>query len=171
MAQLAALSALSEVKAEMRYLPGQEHYLLTEPRSGAFAFTRMWPMVSPIEATVPGGVTVATDGNIALQRLTISPRECRIEMDYAPYLQLNREGQPLDGRAKALLVFGMPRAPSALLHGKEYAGKVESVSLSGKAAYIIPLFGDDPAQVKQGIEQRYAQAMETLARGGRPASP
>ena len=163
MAQLVAMSALTEVRAEMKYLPGQEHYQLTEPRSGAIAFTRMWPMVSPIEATVPGRATVATDGNLALQRLTISKRERRIEIDYAPYLQKAREGQPLENRAKALLVFGMDRAPSALLHGKEYEGKVESVTIDGQAAHIIPLFGDEPTQVKKGLERRYRRAMAALA--------
>ena len=165
MVQLAALSALTEVRAEMKYLPGQEHYLLTEPRSGAFAFTRMWPMVSPIEATVPGGVTVATDGNLALQRLTISPRECRIEMDYAPYLQKQRDGQPLDDRAQALLVFGMEKAPSAMLHGKEYTSEVGSVTIGDREAHLIPLFGDPIAKVKRGIDKRYAEAMKRLAAG------
>jgi len=165
MAQLAALSALTEAKAEMKYLPGQEHYLLTEPRSGAYAFTRMWPMVSPIEATVPGGATVATDGDIALQRLTISPRECRIEMDYAPYLQRQKDGKPLEGRAQALLVFGMEKPPSALLHGKEYTGEVGTVTIGDREAYLIPLFGDPVAKVKRGLEKRYGEAMKRLSAG------
>jgi hypothetical protein len=162
MAQLSALSALSSLRARMRYLPGQEHYLLTEPRSGAVAFTRMWPMVSPIEATTPDGVIVATDGQLALQRITVSKRDNRVEIDYAPYLQKTREGQPLERRATALLIFGMDRPPSALLHGKEYTGKVESVTIGGRNAYLVPLFGDDPAKVKDGIEKRHAEAMAQL---------
>lgn len=161
--QLTALSALSKVDAVMRYESG-EHYLLTEPRGGAFAFTRLWPGESVIEATAPGGVTVATDGRIALQRLTVSPRESRIEIDYAPYLQRKKSGGPIDNRATALLVFGMDKAPSANLHGKEYTGKVESVRIDGKQAWIIPLFGDDPDEVKKGIAGRYAKAMSALAK-------
>src|SRR5208283_2785467 len=33
--QLSEMSALTRVEAQMKYEPGQEHYLLTEPRSGA----------------------------------------------------------------------------------------------------------------------------------------
>ena len=162
-AQATALQTQVSAQAFMRYKAGQEHYQLTEPRNGAYEFWRQWPGASAIEATVPNGVTVATDGDIALQRLLVSPKERRIEIDYAPYLQRNQNGDPIPNRAKALLVFGLEQAPTALLHGKEYAGTVERVTVNGKPAYLIPLFGDDPAALKADLETRYGAAMKTLA--------
>ena len=161
MDELASLSAVTSVDASMRYESG-EHYLLTEPRSGAYAFTRLWPGESAFEARVPGGVTVATDGRIALQRLVVSPRERLVEMDYAPYLQRKKDGQPIDNRAQALLVAGTGAAPKAILHGKEYTGAVESVIIEEREYYIIPLFGDDPAAAKKGVAERYAATMRML---------
>ncbi len=156
------LNTTVTAQAWMRYKAGQEHYQLTEPRNGAFEFWRQWPGTSAIEAQVPGNVIVATDGDIALQRLLISPKENRIEIDYAPYMQRNQNGDPIPNRAKALLVFGMDKAPTALLHGKEFVGTAERVSVNGKDAYIIPLFGDDPTIVKQDMEIRYKAAMDSL---------
>jgi len=158
----AAMQTLVTARAKLRYKAGQEHYLLTEPRSGAFEFWRLWPGESAIEATIPDGVSVATDGNVALQRLIVSAKEHRVEIDYAPYLQVDRDGNPIKDRAKALLIFGMEQAPTALLHGKEYTATPISVTINGKPAWLIPLFGDDPATVKQGVEARYTAAMGTL---------
>jgi hypothetical protein len=161
-AQAAAFQTAVTAQARLRYKVGQEHYQLTEPRSGAFEFWRQWPNPGPIEATVPGNVVVATDGDIALQRLLVSPQEHRVEIDYAPYLQRDPAGNPIPNRAKALLVFGMDAAPTALLHGKEYAAPATPVTVNGKPAYLIPLFGDDPAALKDGLEKRYADAMGAL---------
>ena len=162
--QATAMKTLVTAQAKLRYKAGQEHYQLTEPREGAFEFWRLWPGESAIEATIPGGVMVATDGNIALQRLLISAKDSRLEVDYAPYLQVDKDGNPIKDRAKALLIFGLDKAPTALLHGKEYAGTVETVTITGKPAWLIPLYGDDPATAKKGVEARYTAAMGTLPR-------
>jgi hypothetical protein len=160
--QETALQTTVAAQAWLRYKAKQEHYVLTEPRNGAFSFWRQWPGNCAIEAGIPGGMVVATDGDIALQRIILSARERRVEVDYAPYLQQDRDGNPIPSRAKALLVFGLDQAPSVRLHNDEYKGAVESVTINGKQAYLIPLFGDDPAALKAGIEQRYADAMATL---------
>ncbi len=160
--QAAALTTTVAAQAWLRYKAKQEHYVLTEPRSGAFSFWRQWPGNCAIEAGIPGGMVVATDGDIALQRLILSARERRVEVDYAPYLQQDRDGNPIPNRAKALLVFGLDQPPSVRLHHDEYTGAVERVTINGTPAYLIPLFGDDPAALKAGVEQRYAEAMATL---------
>lgn len=149
------------IAARLRYESG-EHYILTEPRSGAYSFWRQWPGESVYEAIVPGDVRVVTDGKLALQKIVISPRESRVEIDYAPYLQVNKEGQPIANRAKALVVFGMEKAPTASLHGKEFKGRPEAVTIQGKPAWIIPLFDDPPAQLKAGIEERCAATLKAL---------
>ena len=158
----AALASAVTAAASMRYKVGQEHYILTEPENGTWSFWRQWPGESSYDIAVPDGVRVATDGNVALQRILINPRECRILMDYAPYLQMDRDGNPIKDRAKALLVFGMAKAPAVTLHGRKYEGALESVTIDGKPAFLIPLFGEDPAKVKDGIEKRYADAMAAL---------
>ncbi len=157
-----ALSNTVTTAANMRYKAGQEHYMLTEPENGTFSFWRQWPGESPIEVTVPGGVRVAMDGNLALQRILVNPKECRIQVDYAPYLQRDKDGKPIKDRAKALLVFGMAKAPAVILHGKPYAGALETATIGTETAYLVPLFGDSAAEVKKGLETRVAQAMKEL---------
>ncbi|HOS44798.1 MAG TPA: hypothetical protein PK794_14005, partial [Armatimonadota bacterium] len=73
--QAAALTTTVAAQAWLRYKAKQEHYVLTEPRSGAFSFWRQWPGNCAIEAGIPGGMVVATDGDIALQRLILSARD------------------------------------------------------------------------------------------------
>jgi hypothetical protein len=160
--QAEAFKTSVEAQAFMRYKAGQEHYLLTEPRSGAFSFWRQWPGESPLDASVPGGVRVVTDGHIALQRLIVSARESRVELDFAPYLQRDKDGNPIKDRATALLVFGMAQAPSVRVHGTDYAGPATAVTIDGKPAWLIPLFGDEPSKLAAGVETRYRQALTVL---------
>lgn len=161
--QLAAMSALVTAQARMRYKPAQEHYMLTEPENGTFSFWRQWPGESPVEITVPGGVRVALDGSIALQRMLVNAAECRIQVDYAPYLQKDKDGNPIKDRAKALLVFGMAKPPAVILHGKTYDAVPETVTIGKETAYLVPLFGDKPGDIKAGLDERYAKALKELA--------
>ncbi len=39
----------------MRYIPGQEHYVLTYPKPGAVSFWRCWPMESPVDVLLANG--------------------------------------------------------------------------------------------------------------------
>jgi len=166
-ARTKAFAQTAGIPARMRFLKGQEHYILTEPKSGSYSFWRNWPSPSPIEVTAPG-VRLATDGRLALQRIVVSPAESHILVDYAPYLQRNKaDGKPIDGRATALLVFGMAKPPTTVLHGRRYVSKGETVTIDGRKAYIIPLFGQAPERLRRGIAARYAQAMKALAQSER----
>lgn len=158
----AALSTQVTTAARMRYKSDQEHYILTEPENGTWSFWRQWPGESPYDITVPGDVRLATDGNVALQRILVNAKECRIQIDYAPYLQQDKDGKPIKNRAEALLVFGMAKAPAVILHGKKYEGVVDTVTVDGKPAFLIPLFGNEPAKIKDGLEKRFADAMAVL---------
>jgi len=148
--------------ASLRYESG-EHYLLSEPSPGAYSFWRQWPGPSPVQALLPNDVSVTTDGAIALQRLTVDPVKHAIAIDYAPYLQQDKDGKPLPGRAQALVVLGFTKPPTTTLHGKPYAGKVATVTLDGRTAYIVPLFGDEPDAVAKEVEGRYRAVVKTLA--------
>lgn len=157
----AALRNAATTDARLRYDTG-EHYILTEPRIGAYRFWRQWPNESFLAAELPGGVAVRCDGRLALQALTVAPAEGRIEVDYAPYLQVDKDGNPIKGRAKALLVFGLEKPPVVVLHGKPFAGTPEKVELGGATAWAVPLFDEAPAAVKTGLAERYAATLKAL---------
>jgi len=157
----AAFAAAPDAGAKLLYERG-EHYMLTEPRAGAYSFWRLWPDPAVIEAQAPGGIRAATDGRIALQKIIIDTANSLVEIDYAPYLQVDREGNPIENRAKALIVFGMDDPPSAVLHGKPYGGAVATVEIDGQKAFVIPLFGDSAAEAADGIEERYRATRAAL---------
>ena len=142
--------------AVLRCEAGHEPYLLAEPTSGAYEFQRLWPDPTVFSAEAPGGVTVAADGRLGLLRLLVSPREGRVEVDYPPYAQ-----RRIEGRAAALLIAGMPGTPAVFLHGQRYTGRVEAVTLDGRAAALIPLFGEDPAVLARDVATRY-RAVQAL---------
>ncbi len=157
-----AFKQVAGIPATIRHLNGPGHAILTEPRSGTYSFWLQWPTASPIEVRAPG-VRVVTDGSIAVQRIIVSPKDCHILIDYAPYLQVNKaDGSPIEDRAKALLVFGMKKAPTVILHGRKYVSKGETVTINGEKAFIIPLFGDRIKDIKNGLTERYRQALKKL---------
>jgi hypothetical protein len=163
MDMLSGLSALGAKAPVMRYVEGQEHYVLTYPKPGAASFWRCWPMESPVDVLMPTGERAVLDGNLALQRIVVDPWANHILMDYAPYLQRAKaDGKPIKDRAKALLVFGFTAPPTATLHGKEYRSDGTTVTIDGKQAYVIPLFGESAKAVAKGAGVRYVEAMARL---------
>ncbi|MHC4887076.1 MAG: hypothetical protein ACYTGH_18520, partial [Planctomycetota bacterium] len=163
MDMLSGLSALGAEAPVMRYVKGQEHYILTYPRPGVASFWRCWPMESPVDVLMPTGERAVLDGNLALQRIVVDPGENHILMDYAPYLQQAKaDGKPIKDRARALLVFGFTAPPTATLHGREYKSDGTKVTIGGKTAYVIPLFGESAKVVAKGVDVRYGEAMGRL---------
>jgi hypothetical protein len=137
-----------------------EHYLLGLPRTGVYEFQRQWPGAAVFRARlVDEGCAVAADGTLALLRLVVSAKENRVEADYPLYMQ---EG--LEGRAQALVLTGFKSAPTVLLNGVE--AKAEAVELNGAPAFVAPLFGAEPAAVKEGLPARLQAAEAKL-----PAKP
>ena len=55
----------------------------------------------------------------------------------------------------------MPGTPAVFLHGQRYTGRVEAVTLDGRAAALIPLFGEDPAVLARDVATRY-RAVQAL---------
>ncbi|MGB2819724.1 MAG: hypothetical protein WBF17_01990 [Phycisphaerae bacterium] len=79
-ARAQALAGTRREGATLQFEAGQEHYLPTRPRSGTWAFQRLWPSGTVFRATTPAGLSAASDGRVALLALELSPRENRIEV-------------------------------------------------------------------------------------------
>ena len=144
-------------QAVLRYESKQEHYLLTRPRSGAFAFQRLWPGPTAFEAKAPGGLRVAADGRLALRRLVLDPARNHIEVDAPRYLQVKFEE-----KATALLVFA-PKRPTVLVNGRPCEATLPTADIAGARAWVVPLYGADPKAAAKDIAARYAAAMARLA--------
>lgn len=120
-------------------------------------------MESPVEVILPTGERAGLDGNLALQRIILSPEANHLLIDYALYLQMAKEdGKPIKDRATALLVFGFKAPPTATLNGKEWKSDGATVEINGETAYIIPLFDVKAGDLMAGLKERYAAAMALI---------
>lgn len=156
-----AFSAGPKAKAVLSYESG-EHYLLTKPRSGAWAFQRLWPSPTVVQATTPEGLAVATDGRLTLRHLTLSARENRVEVDAPAYMQFpGNPAQDFEGKAKALVVFAEQK-PTVILNDRPYEGETAERELGGRKAHIVPLFGGKLTEVLDDLEPRFTKAQAEL---------
>jgi len=156
-----AFSAGPKAKAVLNYESG-EHYLLTKPRSGAWAFQRLWPSPTVVHATTPEGLAVATDGRLTLRHLALSSRENRVEVDAPAYMQFpGNPAQDFVDKAKALIVFTEMK-PTVILNGRPYEGEIAERKLAGRRAHIIPLFGGKLSEALADLESRFTKAQAEL---------
>lgn len=161
-ARQAALGGKAEDLPEMFYEKGQEHYLLTKPRAGAWEFQRLWPGGTVWSARV-GGLAIAVDGRLALRRLVVTPKEGLIDVDAPRYMYDATGPLKFDKKAKALVIFRANAKPKVILNEEPYVGDMPQITLDGKNAYVVPLYGGDPAGVVKGIQDRYREAMKAIA--------
>ncbi|OPZ31603.1 MAG: hypothetical protein BWZ02_00110 [Lentisphaerae bacterium ADurb.BinA184] len=148
--------------ARLHYEKG-EHYLLTKPSVGAWAFQRQWPQGVAFRAETPEGLEVAADGRLAFLQLVADTRQNRIELFAPRYLHDTlSESQKFDDKARALLVFGAAGRPTVVVNGRAYDGEMPMVEVDGRQAYIVPLYGQQPGDVMPGLVERYQAAMAKL---------
>ncbi|MHB9130985.1 MAG: hypothetical protein ACYDBB_07835 [Armatimonadota bacterium] len=135
--------------------PGITAFLQSEPISGTIAGYNPLPDPTLWSLAVPGGITVKTDGRVGLMRVMIRPKENKLWVDYAV-----KDDQHTPDMASALLVFGLPTAPTVERNGKAVAGAIKAVTVNGQQAYVIPLFDKAPASVLTGVADRYQRAQK-----------
>ncbi len=153
----AAFKADTRLSAELRYEKGQEHYLLTMPRSGTYRFQRLFPFPSAHLATIPEGMQVALDGRLSALRFELSQADNTVALYYPFYGQ---EG--FEKRARALLVFGVEKPPHVTINWAEHKDAIGETTIDGRKAYVVPLFGETAAAVAEGIEARCRDAMQAI---------
>ncbi|MBW3622267.1 MAG: hypothetical protein KY468_02530 [Armatimonadetes bacterium] len=132
---------------------GRMAYLQTEPISGTYAGFNPFPDPAFWSLSTPGGVTVKADGRLGIARVIVRPKENKLWVDYA--LPDNQKGG--EGRASALLVFGLKGSPIIERNGQVVKAGTQVVD--GQRVYVIPL-GDKP--VTQ-IAERYRNAQAAWA--------
>lgn len=154
-ARQAAFERDTRLDAVLRYEAGQEHYLLTMPRSGTYRFQRLFPMPSAHQASIPEGMSLALDGRLSILRLEMNQADNTVALYYPFYGQ---EG--FDGRARAMLIFGVEKAPDVIINWQPYEGEIGRVEIDGRTAFLVPLFGESAAAAAAGVQERYTEAME-----------
>ncbi len=135
-----------------------DSYIYTVPQSGMSRFQRLWPTQSVVDASLPDGVRLATDGRVALLRMDIDRTANMIDIVLPIYEQDIKEL-----KAKAMLVFGLDKAPSAVINGKRLETPVDSTKIGDRTAYVIPLFGETSETVQAGLADRFAAAQAKLS--------
>ena len=133
--------------------PGVMGYLQTEPISGTYCAFNPLPDPTCWSLQLPGNVLVKTDGRLGLARVTVRPQENKIWLEYGV-----KDDQQTGDMATALLVFGLQGTPAVVRNGKPLSGKIATVTLDGKMAYVIPLRDGAPAVTPKAMEARYRRA-------------
>ena len=144
--------------AALRCESGRMAYLQTEPISGTYAGFNPLPDLTFWSLSLPGDVSVKTDGRVGLLRVAVCPRENKVWFDYG--LKPDQQGVEL---ATALLVFGMKTAPTFVRNGKPVTEKPAAVTIDGQTAWAIPLQDSAPALDAKTIVTRYQRAQQAFA--------
>ncbi|MHB9134545.1 MAG: hypothetical protein ACYDBB_26020 [Armatimonadota bacterium] len=121
--------------------PGRTGYLLSIPKTGTVVGYNPLPDPTAWRLSLPGGAAIAADGRVSLLRAAVRPAEGLCWIDYAI-----KPKQTTPDMATALLVTGFAKMPVVELNGKKL-GKLASVTVNGKLAYVIPLGGSAAADV------------------------
>jgi hypothetical protein len=145
--------------AELATEPGKMAYLQTEPVGGTYAGFNPFPEATYWRMSAPGGCSVKADGRLGIARVVVRPKEARLWVDHA--YKKGQEGR--DEMATALLVFGLPRAPTADLNGVRLEA-IKTVPIGGEVAYVVPLTELTPA-MRDALPARLTRAESELEAG------
>ena len=140
--------------ASMIYEKG-DHYILTKPSPGAWAFQRQWPSGVALRVVTPEGMAVTADGRLALLQMTVDTARNQVEMNAPAYLyNAENDSAKFDNKATALLITGAATPPAVICNGVRYTGPMPLVTLDGEKAYVVPLYGHTIADVLPGLAAR-----------------
>jgi hypothetical protein len=109
-------------------------FLLTEPKAGVYCAWNPLPDLNTITFTVPGGMTIKSDGKISLARLTARPKERSLEIDCG-----YKDSQLNDPAAAATVtITGIDGPPVVTVNGKKMTTLQERV-VDGKKGWVVPI--------------------------------
>jgi hypothetical protein len=114
----------------------KEHrlFLLTEPKAGVYCAWNPLPDLNPITFTVPGGMTIKSDGKISLARLTARTGDRSLAVDCG-----YKDSQLKDPEAAATLtVTGIDLPPVVTVNGVKLSTLHERI-VDGKKSWIVPI--------------------------------
>ncbi|OPZ86866.1 MAG: hypothetical protein BWY76_00749 [bacterium ADurb.Bin429] len=157
--QMGTTGRLTKGGAVLTCEPDIMGYLQAEPKSGTYAGFNPLPDPTLWSLSVPGGVSVKTDGRVSLLRCVVRPAENKLWVDYGV-----KDGQQTPDMATALLLFGLKDAPTVEFNGKPLAAPLAVVTVEGQLAYVLPLVENAPIA---GIAARYARAQQLFATLGK----
>ncbi len=164
LAQQGSTGRLEKNGAVLTSEPARMAFLQTEPLSGTYAAYN--PLPDPVlwKLSLPAGVTLKADGRLGMTRVIFSPRENRLQVDYAI-----KEGQTTPDMATALVVLGLKQAPATTVNDQQVAA-LKSVTLEGQTAWVVPLVATAPDLTT--LPERVRRAEEALAKiGGAAGTP
>ena len=133
--QQGSTGRLEKAGAVLESEPGFRTYLLAEKVSGTYTAYNPIPDPMFFRFTLPGGATVRADGRLGLARLRLRPQEGKVWIDYQP-----KPEQRGPDMATALVLTGFPATTEVVFNGTTLA-KLATVTVDGKAGYVVPLAG------------------------------
>jgi hypothetical protein len=133
-------------------------YALHDAAVAHFQLGNMSKAFDLCKQLVPGGVTVTTDGRVGLLRVMVRPKERKLWVDYAI-----KADQKTPDMATALLVTGWDAAPIVERNGVPLAGKLATLTVDGKKAFVVPLFADAAGAVPNDLAARAQRAQKLFA--------
>ncbi len=123
--------------AKLTVEAGHMAYLRALPEAGIYAACNPFPEPTDWRLELPGGVTLAGEGKLAMARVAFHAEANRLAIDYAL-----RPGQEAEkGIARALIVGGLEAAPQVVLNGRAIRDRIEKADGN---AFRVPLLPQEP---------------------------
>lgn len=149
--------------------PGREAYLQVLSRGDVFIAYNPVPDPTLWDFTLPDGRRLRADGRLGLARVTVVTGANRVSLDTAL-----KPGQDTPDMATALLAFDWPNPPVVERNGEVLKGKLNTLDIDGKKAYVIPLRDGAEAgdiELFRRFEDKMAVTAETYLLDWQVAGP
>ncbi len=165
LAQMGKAARLEKGGAVLEKREGQMGLLRVEPVTGTYEGVNPFPDPMPFELRTPEGMVVRAEGLFGCGRVTVRPKEGRLWVDYAlppptgapgeAQLQarlpeLYAPGQDVVATqrraARALLVSGLPQAPTVVLNGSPALEPLARFESGGRVWWRVPIVSEMPVR-------------------------
>jgi hypothetical protein len=139
---------------------GRMAYVQADPASGTYAGYNPLPDPTWWSFAAPGGQKVEADGKVGLAHVILRPKEGKVWIDYA-----TRPGSDSPDLATAIVLEGFQRPPTVVFN-RQPLGEPQSISIEGKAAYVVALRGKLSEADLAALPARLAEARKALEGAG-----